>query len=359
MRILFDGTCISEHSAGIGTYAYQLLQGLARRQETYKVTVLCKRESNIPQGNNIEKRVINNRFLKLLPIDVEGRGERYDIYHQPNYIPHCFRGKKIVTIHDMSHKVYPQYHPWRRVMMLRLFEDRLKKADVILTVSEFSKREIIKYLKVRGEKIHVTYLGVADIYSTYQGAAEEGRMLREGFHIPKEYLLYVGTIEPRKNIERLIQAFALYKRQTRSEIKLVMAGGIGWLCKSIFDIVKNLKLQNEIVFTGYFPEALKPALYAQAKALVYPSLYEGFGLPIVEAMAVGNIVLTSNVTSLPEVAGEAGIYFDPSQTEEITEKIALVLQGDFDRKKYEILSKQQAKKFSWHKCVEQTIQCYA
>ena len=124
MRILFDGTCISEHSAGIGTYAYQLLQGLARRQEAYKVTVLCKRESNIPQGNNIEKRVINNRFWKLLPIDVAGRGERYDVYHQPNYIPHCFSGKKIVTIHDMSHKVYPQYHPWRRVMMLRLFEER-------------------------------------------------------------------------------------------------------------------------------------------------------------------------------------------------------------------------------------------
>lgn len=353
MKVLFDGTCITENPAGIGNYAYQLLKEFVRDNQ-HEVTVLCCDSSYIPKGENIETVKVKNGFVKLLPLDLIRGKKTYDVYHQPNYIPHKFNGKVIVTVHDMSYKVYSEYHPWKRVAILNLFEGRMKNADVILTDSESSKQEIMKYWDVTSQKIHVTYLGIDDKYYSYRLSVSDELELINQWKIPENYILFVGTIEPRKNIQRLIQAFDLYKSAFQNNLKLVLAGGKGWLSDGIYKIAVEAEYSSDIVFTGYFPEHLKPALYAKAKAFVYPSLYEGFGLPILEAMAVGTPVLTSNISSMPEVTGDMGVYVNPFSVESIENGIRKILYHDFNKNNMRKI----AMNFNWERCYKKTIECF-
>lgn len=356
MRVLFDGTCITENPAGIGNYAYQLLKEFVRDNQ-HEVTVLCRNPAYIPKGENIEAIQVTNRFAKLLPFDLVSGKNVYDVYHQPNYIPHKFNGRIVVTVHDMSHRAYAEYHPWKRLAMLNLFEGRMKHADVILTDSESSKKEIMKYWKVPSQKIHVAYLGIDDRYHNYNLSSSDELELINQWKIPENYILFVGTIEPRKNLQRLIQAFDLYKSTFQNNIKLVLAGGKGWLSDDIYNAAVKAGCSKDIVFTGYFPEHLKPALYAKAKALVYPSLYEGFGLPILEALAVGTPVLTSNISSMPEVAGNMGVYVDPYNVENIAAGIFDVIKRSSDMYCKENLQK-YAKQYSWTKNYKDTMYFY-
>lgn len=356
MKVLFDGTCITENPAGIGNYAYQLLKEFVR-DDQHEVTVLCRNPAYIPYGENIKAIKVKNDFVKLLPFDLIRGKKTYDVYHQPNYIPHKFNGKTVITVHDMSHKAYAEYHPWKRVTMLNFFERRMKNADVILTDSENSRREIIKYWNVPSEKVHVTYLGIDTRYYSYRINGSDEFELINKWKIPENYILFVGTIEPRKNIQRLIQAFDLYKSVSQNDLKLVLAGGKGWLSDGIYKTAEEARYSKDIVFTGYFPEHLKPALYAKAKALVYPSLYEGFGLPILEAMAVGTPVLTSNISSMPEVTGDMGVYVNPYNMESMADGILEVIKRSSDMYcKYNL--RKYAKQYSWTKNYKDTMYFY-
>lgn len=353
MKVLFDGTCITENPAGIGNYAYQLLKEFARDNQ-HEVGVLCLDPRYVPQGEKITPIKVYSKYGKFLPFDVLKKFGKYDVYHQPDYIPHKFHGKTVVTVHDMSHKVYPEYHPWKRVAVRNIFEGRMKNADVILTDSESSKKEIMKYWNITSEKIHVTYLGIDARYYEYNFNAKDNFELVSKWKIPDNYILFVGTIEPRKNLQRLIRAFDMYKASVQDNLKLVLAGGKGWLSESIYEEAAKVGCAKDIMFTGYFPERLKPALYAKAKALVYPSLYEGFGLPILEAMVLGTPVLTSNISSMPEVAGDMGVYVEPGSVHGIESGIRNVLVKDVD----ECCIKKAAMSFKWEACYKKTIQCF-
>ncbi|MGM9581510.1 MAG: glycosyltransferase family 4 protein [Anaerovibrio sp.] len=354
MKVLFDGICITKNPAGIGNYAYQLLQEFVA-DNRHEVTVISHNPDVIPKSKNIN--VIspkNYRYEQLLPFDFLSRYGKYDVYHQPNYIPHCFKGKRVVTVHDMSCKVYAQYHPWERVALFRLFSNRMKNADAILTVSNSSKQEIIDMWKVPENKVHVTYLGVDDRYYGYSLNEADEKTISEEWNIPDNYILFVGTIEPRKNVQRLIKAFNMYKSKEKDDLKLVLAGGKGWLSEDIYKEAEISKYKDDILFTGYIPESLKPALYAKAKAMVYPSLYEGFGLPVLEAMAVGTQVVTSSVSSMPEVAGGVGIYIDPLSEEDICCGISRAIFEGFSAEKIV----KRARLFSWKKCYRETVDYY-
>lgn len=353
MKVLFDGTCITENPAGIGNYAYQLLKEFARDNQ-HEVGVLCLDPRYVPQGEKITPIKVYSKYGKFLPFDVLKKFGKYDVYHQPDYIPHKFHGKTVITVHDMSHKVYPEYHPWKRVAVRNIFEKRMKNADVIMTVSESSKREIEKYWKVLPEKIHVTYLGTDDKYDDYSFCSKDNYELANNWNIPDNYILFVGTIEPRKNLQRLIKAFDMYKSLANNNLKLVLAGDKGWLSEDIYNEASKARCSKDIIFTGYFPEHLKPALYAKAKALVYPSLYEGFGLPILEALTMGIPVLTSNISSMPEITGDIGIYVDPISIESIENGIKNITECDVD--KYRL--KGVAMKFKWVNCYKKTIECF-
>lgn len=296
-----------------------------------------------------------SRYMPFSPHWMRG----FDLYHQPNYVPHVFNGKIVTTIHDMSHRIFPQYHPRRRVFLLRAFENRLRKADRIITDSQHARREIVELLRIPEDRVRVIYLGASSDYRPLAMSPVKRIELQIKYNLPEQFLLYVGTIEPRKNLERLVEAYYVYKREEpNSELKLVLAGGKGWLYEGICTRVQELHLEQDVVFTGYVDGEELPFLYNMAIAFVYPSLYEGFGLPPLEAMSCGTPVISSNTSSIPEVVGEAGILIDPYQVNDLAAAIykvagSLSLQDELSRKGLE-----RAQLFSWKKCAEETLQVY-
>jgi len=283
----------------------------------------------------------------------------FNVYHQPNYIPNVFIGKTITTIHDMSYRVFPQYHPRRRVILLRTFEKRLRRADRIITDSEFSRQQIVEMLKVPEERVTVTYLGAGSQYQPITILKDKKLDLQARYGLPEQFLLYVGTIEPRKNLERLIEALYIYQQEEPgSALKLVLAGGKGWLYEEILARIKALHLEQDVLFTGYVNSEDLPYLYNMAEAFVYPSLYEGFGLPPLEAMACGTPVISSNAASIPEVVGEAGILADPYKVNELAEAICRVAGSASLREEMARKGLKQAQRFSWRQCAIETLQVY-
>lgn len=364
MHILIDGNTLGNWKAGIGHYTHNLISELAEvLDESDKLFVgICQKLLD-KNSELITKRVpvittTERSFSRYMPFSPHWmRG--FDIYHQPNYIPHVFDGKIVTTIHDMSHRIFPQYHPRRRVLLLRAFENRLRQADRLITDSEYSRGEIVDLLKVPEDRVTVIYLGAGSQYKPLSISQDRQIELQAKYNLPDQFLLYVGTIEPRKNLERLIEAYYQYKQEEpNSGVKLVLAGGKGWLFEGIFARVKELHLEQNIVFTGYVDSEDLPFLYNMALAFIYPSLYEGFGMPPLEAMSCGTPVISSSTSSIPEVVGEAGILVDPYQVNDLAAAISKVagsvsLQDELSRKGLE-----HARLFSWRKCAEETLQVY-
>ena len=218
-----------------------------------------------------------------------------------------------------------------------------------MTVSEFSKREIIKYLNIKEEKIVVMPNGVdGDFF--YPRQKEEIEQIKDRFQIKKEYFLYLGTLEPRKNIERLLEAYARLREEREENIPfLVLAGQKGWLYDSIFQLVEKLGLKEQVLFTGYIKQEDVPALLSGAIAFIFPSLYEGFGMPPLEAMACGTAVITSNTSSLPEVIGEAGILINPYSVEEIKEAMKKVWKEKDLAERLRKAGRERAREYTWER----------
>ena len=273
--------------------------------------------------------------------------------------PDVERHAKRLVVHIRLSLHQHRRYPRRRVILLRAFENRLRQATRIITVSEHARGEIVELLGVSEEKVTVTYEGAGSQYKPLSISWEKQVEFQAKYNLPERFLLYVGTIEPRKNLERLIEAYYVYKREEpNSELKLVLAGGKGWLYEGICTRVQELHLEQDIVFTGYVDGEDLPFLYNMAIAFVYPSLYEGFGLPPLEAMSCGTPVISSNTSSIPEVVGEAGILIDPYQVNDLAAAIykvagSLSLQDELSRKGLE-----RAQLFSWKKCAEETLQVY-
>lgn len=235
-------------------------------------------------------------------------------------VPPGIKGKSVVVVHDMAYKIYPQTVRIKTRRWLQLtFKRSCQRADAIVTVSESSKRDIIKYMGIEAEKITVMPNGVDLNYFHNHYDNKEIDSIKKKYQIAGEYFLYLGTLEPRKNIPNLIQAYKkLLQIKHNVEVpQLVIAGGKGWLYDSIFKTVKELNIEDNILFTGYLEPYEVPRILCGAKAFVFPSIYEGFGMPPLEAMACGTPVITSNVSSLPEVVGDAGILINPESVDEI------------------------------------------
>lgn len=364
MRILFDGNTLQNGKAGIGHYTYNLILNITKILNDNETLTVGIRQKLLDKAGDlgldgIEIRPTHERsFSKYAPFCPNWL-KGFDLYHQPNYIPHVFGGKTVVTVHDMSHRVFPQYHPWRRVALLRAFEGRLRQADRIITVSEYSRQEIMGMLKIPEEKIKFTYLGAGPQFQPLTLSEANELLLRYRYRLPARFLLYVGTIEPRKNLQRLLEAYYLYQREEPdSGLKLVLAGGKGWLYKNIFTRVKELGLAQEVIFAGYVNNEDLPYLYNMAEAFIYPSLYEGFGLPPLEAMSCGTPVISSNVASIPEVVGQAGLLVDPYQAGELAQAIYKLAGSVSLREEMSRLGLEQARKFSWRQCAAETLQVY-
>lgn len=273
------------------------------------------------------------------------------LYHETNYIPLDFEGgPTLITVYDLSLIRHPEWHPKDRVKYFeKYFLKKIGQAELIITISEFSKKEIITLLGLRPNKIYVTYLGVNGTFSP-EGERMEG--------LPFEYILFVGNLEPRKNLITLFQVYRSLPRSLKERFPLVIAGAVGWNTRELEKALLMFPEDEKPILIGYVPQHLLPQLYRGASLFVYPSLYEGFGLPVLEAMASGIPVLASNTTSLPELVEHAGILVNPNDIDGLKEALVELLSDEKKRKALSLIGIERAKQFSWEKCARETIEVY-
>jgi len=374
LRIAIDAACLLKPKTGIGEYTLNLIHGLSRLEDPEFVLFYNSLRKH-PWTERLFDELGQSKIrLASLPIPSSLVGPAWqicpwppvdwvtgpvDIFHSTNYrvIP-VRRAKLVVTVHDLVVLKYPQYQFLTRVKHVEGWLRRLKRADAVVAISENTRRDIMEYLDLPGEKVHVIYQGYnSDLFRGDVSGEDVERVLRQ-HQLEAPYFLYVGTLEPRKNLVRLVKAFDLVRRKSPGNIQLVLAGGKGWKYEEIFDEIRKLNLHDSVRQLGYLPDEDLPGLIRGARAMVYPSLYEGFGLPPLEAMAVGTPVLTSNTSSLPEVVGEAAVMVDPEDIEGMAVAMERLWTDETWRESLRIKGYQQAQQFSWERSARQTMDLY-
>jgi len=377
MNIAFDATpLIGEKMTGIGWCEAGQTAALARlfpeNEYTYTFFSRKNHETKLMQIEQFAKSGIGTHYANfsgfaykalssIIPLSYSSFfGKKYDITHFFNYIiPHGVHGRKVVTVHDMVYKAFPETVRFRTRQMLNTgLKKSMKRADVIVTDSEFSKSEISKYFPEYENKVRVVPCGVdLERFKPCEDMAAIANV-KSKLGIDGDYFLYLGTIEPRKNLERLIIAYHALNSRHGYCPKLVLSGGRGWLYDAIFAKVTELKLTEKVVFTEYVPSEALTALICGAVAFVFPSIYEGFGMPPLEAMACGVPVLTSASASLPEVTGNCAVTVDAFSTESIADGLERLCDDSELRMKLGKLGHERAKSFTWERSAEMLNDIY-
>ena len=283
-----------------------------------------------------------------------------DLTHFFNYIvPPFTGGKTVVTVHDMVYKAFPETVRGRTKHMLDMgLVPSMKRADRIVTDSEFSRSEIVKYYPEFAEKIRVVPCGVDSTRFHHVADTRQVDAVRAKYGIGERYFLYLGTLEPRKNLVRLINAYAEYAKNCDTPAQLVLAGGKGWLYDEIFSRVQEMRLENHVIFTQYIAEADLCALMSGALAFTFPSLYEGFGMPPLEAMACGTPVLVSDAASLPEVTGESAVIVKAEDEASITAGLCRLHEDSALRERLSREGFERARDFTWERSAALLYQVY-
>lgn len=280
-----------------------------------------------------------------------------DVLFASDMVQHAQQGlKTVVTIYDMTTFLFPEYHTEETLAIQKeKYQFAQEEADAVIAISKSAKEDIINHLGIEAERIHVVYAGVTHNFRPLP-AEQVSATIAQWQLTPNEYILHVGTIEPRKNLVNLIRAYyEVWQKRPLSTPKLVLAGIKGWFYKDVFTVVEELGLKNNVYFTGRVAEADLPALYNGALFFIYPSLYEGFGMPPLEAMACGVPVITSNISSLPEVIGEAGILINPQDIADMITAIEQLIDNEPKRNELSSASLARAKLFSWEQTAQKTL----
>lgn len=373
MHIGLDARLL-HNATGIGRYTRSLFFEFARRKsQTDCYTLFTDQAETAPVGLSETNSWPPEFQTAVIPcatrilwtnLYLPGalRQHQIDLYHGLcNFeLPLRKTCRYVVTIHDLVPLFFPHAVPWKHRLFFNLFMKRVAHtADRIITDSEHSRRDIIRYLGVSEQKIRVIYLGYTPQFGDYEHPVSQHDVLAR-YGITHPYLLFVGVIEPKKNLERAVEAFALLRQMSGIEpnIQLVMAGGNGWGVERLTRTIQACGVEHAVRLTGYVPEHDLPYLYAGAEVFVFPSIYEGFGLPVLEAMTYGAPVVTSTASSLPEIVGEAGILVAPDRPEAIAEGIAAVLRSPEQQARMRQASRRQAQRFSWKRTADETYQVY-
>lgn len=306
----------------------------------------------LPYPYEISRFFMQRRFQKGI------RRHPVDIYHEPNYIPYRFDGPTVITVHDLSHIRYAHMHPVERVrIMNKLLPRAVDAASEIIVDSDFVGREVIDQYGVTPEKVHAIHLGVSQEYRPRPDEEIAGRLERYSV-VPRSYILAVGTLEPRKNLIQAIDAYVGLPETIRKVTPLVIAGMKGWLNKQLEARIRQYETCGQVRWLGYVPAEDLPLLYSGATLLVYPSLYEGFGLPVLEAMASGIPVITSNRASLPEVAGDVGLMVDPEDIDGMRTSMLRLIDDRDEAARLGALGIDRARQFTWQACAQKTLGVY-
>lgn len=370
LKIALDAQLLlADEKTGIGWCAENILTRIPQIQDNLSLNCFTlgyndERLYNImkykKQGYNIEScswfhGILYRMISSILPIPYSlFFNKKMDITVFFSYIiPPFVNGRKVVFVYDMAYKTYPETVRKRTREILNIaLRKSCKRADKIITISEFSKAEIIRYLNIEENKIIVMPCGVdfSKFHNNY--SSDIVKTVKDKYHIKRDYLLYLGTLEPRKNIIRLILAYSLLKESVIDIPLLVIAGKKGWMYDEIFKVVRDYGLENDVIFTGYLETEEAPIIMNGAHAFLFPSIYEGFGLPPLEAMACGTPVLVSDAASLPEVVGDAGMVVNPNSVESIKQGIEILLRDNDLRDDLIKKGLERVKQFTWDKSVE-------
>lgn len=378
MKIGIDIRLIGKKQTGSEAVFFNLTKNLARldSENEYKlftditdknILEKIKKDLEITDKNNFEiiSLPTKNKFSwNFWTLSVYLRKKPVDVY-LTQYITPWFvpRKIKIVTIiHDISFNFYPQFIKfWDLFFLKNLIPKSLKRADKIIAVSKFTQDEIIKYYKVDPKKADWFHNAVSEDFSAQDISEEKIRAVKKKYDLPERYILYIGTLQPRKNIPALIEAFALLKVELDlglkfNYLKLVVAGGKAHNYDKLIDeVTKKNNLTEDVFFPGYINEEDKAAIMKGADVFVFPSFYEGFGMPIIEAMSLGVPTIISDIPPHKEIANNATLYFKPEIPGELTQKIKEIITNDMVRDSLSKNGRVQAEKFSWQKSAEKML----
>jgi glycosyltransferase involved in cell wall biosynthesis len=355
-----------EKRVGIGEYAFQLLTRFAQYQaSSTKYQVYLKSDplpSLPPESENWQYRVLRPGKLWTqwrLPLDLYLNNPRPNVFFSPtHYAPRFSPVPTVVSIMDLSYIFFPELFQKKDLLQLRSWTAySIKNAKKVLTISKSSKSDIIKEYNVSADKIVVTHLGIKETM-TLSPHIYSMNELKAKYGLSDNFILFVGTLQPRKNIKRLIEAFDKVIKSSgikQEDLQLVIVGRKGWLYEEILNSPKELGIEDRIKFLDNVEDEDLQFFYKNALCFVLPSLYEGFGLPVLEAMKHGCPVITSNISSMPEAGGDAALYVDPENVDDIAEKMKQLVKDEKLRKKLAEKGHEQVKKFSWEKTARETL----
>jgi glycosyltransferase involved in cell wall biosynthesis len=354
----------SYRHAGVSRYIDNLLKNLACEDSEGDFTVFLNDRSalSLPCRQVHARFPTHNPWARVfweqcaLPAQLKARG--IELLHSPvNIQPVSLTCKSIVTVTDLSFWVFPEsFKTFQRIYQRLFTRLSARRATHLIAISAHTARDLGQFCAVSADRISVTYPGVDEVYRP--AASSVLVEFRRQHELPEKFFLFVGTLEPRKNLVTLLKAFAAFRDSAKTGHKLVLAGGKGWLYQSVFAVVEQLGLQSDVIFAGFIPEAELPLWYNAADAFVYPSIYEGFGLPPLEAMACGTPVVVSNASSLPEVVGDVGILVDPRSVDGWTAALAQIVSDVTLRTGLSARGIERARQFSWARMARETIQVY-
>lgn len=373
LRVAANAVPLLSPLTGIGQYVRELMTALeASRQVSAQYfygggwSANLRSEPLPPAVNQLKigvrrflpKSYELNRWLQQKRFSSGLKNWTADVYHEPNFLAFDFDGPTVLTVHDLSWIRYPQAHPIERVRaMHKYFEPSLNKATCIITDAEFVKQELINVFGVNATNISSIHLAADQVFRP-QTHTETKPVLQTMGLTHGEYWISVGTLEPRKNLKLLFDAFMQLTSSQRKRCPLVVMGMLGWGYEALLPQLQAMVDAGEVIYTGYLPRAEQSLVLAGAKALIYPSLYEGFGLPLVEAMQCGVPVVAADASCLPEVMGGAGVLVSPHDSKALCQAMQRLLEDSSERGRFSELALQRSRDFSWARCAENTLAVY-
>jgi alpha-1,3-rhamnosyl/mannosyltransferase len=375
IRVLVNDRPLRQPLTGVGHYIHQLLaalhaleadSGVRMEPVLFRDAVRPDWQRSAPAPPKATSRGTRapwwlRRILQgAYGLYLRRRSRGAALYHEPNHIPHACNLPIVTTVHDLSVLAHPEWHPGDRV---RWYEEQFLAGALrttrFIAASEFTKRELVQRIGIAADRIDVTYQAARDRF-VQRCDIESIRSTRAQFDLREPYYLFVGTLEPRKNVPLLLEAFTRLPEGVRTRHPLVIAGPWGWKAEQLRREINARALGDQVRLIGYLEDYQLAELLASGMCLglIWPTLYEGFGLPPLEAMACGAAVVTSNVASLPEVVGEAGLLLDPHDPRPWTAAMQRLIDDPAWRQSLRERSEQQAARFSWQRCAQQTIAVY-
>ena len=380
MRVAFNASPLLSPLTGIGQYIYHLAKGLQTDPELDMHFFYAgawsqevREPSDITQGQTNWRSTLRSTVKKSIPDAARYNLSRYwrqrsffqgcaqkkvDLYHEPNFLAYRCDAPSVITVHDLSWIRYAQTHPKERVAeMNRFFQPGLERASLVLTDSEFVKQDLMDLFGTPADRIKSIPLGAEAMFHP-RSSEETSMVLGQQGLVHGRYLLAVGTLEPRKNLGIALEAYRSLSAVTRERYPLVLVGMKGWLTSTLERQMAPLVAAGQIRVLGYLPREDLATVISGALCLIYPSIYEGFGLPPLEAMSSAVPVISSNVSSLPEVVGDSGILIDPTNAPALSQAMTQMVEDSVFRNTLAEKSLERSRLFSWERCAAQTAAAY-